>query len=599
MKTSDLLLTLSAAAAAALAPIPTTARPGAPAPLPSGGVLLADGRIESSGLQGSWRSVSELASGRFAVHSDLGVFHTADIFDGRTRWKVEPSGGSHPLDSAFARRASTTESWLARFAWTRADFGGAARSRAEMVSEGGRRFRLLTATPVGGVPVRLWFDAQDGRLARAERPAWFFTLTTTYADYRDVDGRSLPFEVTESGAETVLKINVDHYRFSAAAPPRAFARPQLPADATVPATGTSVPVVIFPQLTLQAVVNGRPMDFLFDTGGHSILTPDAAKALGLKAVGSAQTGGSGAGTLLQQDTRVNELRIGGAVLRDQHFYVLSFPYSNVEQGSKPPLAGLLGLEVAERFIVRLDYRAGRITLLPRSANPACGSGWRAIRFTDDMPTIEAVLDGAPAAFTVDTGNNGGLMLYRHWMKSHGLQPRYDRGVEALSYGAGGASRNWVSYARSFAIGKPTIARPMVRTTDDKGGVALSISEAGNLGTSLLANYSITFDYSRSRACFDYVPGYQPVPFNRAGLRAIKDNPQSFLITLVNEGGPAWNAGLRKDDRLVTVNGKPARELGSGELTLAFTQAPGSRVTLRYERAGVVHHALLITREMLK
>ena len=132
----------------------TAASASTPQAFPRSGMLLAEGHLDTGGLQGTWRSVSDLASGRFAVHNDLGAYRTADIFDGRTQWKVEPSGGSHPLDSAYARRASTTEGWLARMAWMRADFGGAARTPPEMVLEGGRSFRVLTATPAAGVPVR-------------------------------------------------------------------------------------------------------------------------------------------------------------------------------------------------------------------------------------------------------------------------------------------------------------------------------------------------------------------------------------------------------------------------------------------------------------
>lgn len=279
--------------------------------------------------------------------------------------------------------------------------------------------------------------------------------------------------------------------------------------------------------------------------------------------------------------------------------MLSLPYTDVEQGAKPPLAGLLGLEVAERFIVRLDYRAGTLSLLPRTASPACRSSWRPIRFTYDMPAVDAQLDGRLASFTVDTGNNGGLLVYRRWMQNQGLEKRYDRGVQSLSYGAGGASRNWISYGQTFRIGKTLIARPMIRTTDDRGGVALSASEAGNLGTNLLANYTITLDYGRSRACFDYVAGYKPLPFNRAGLRAIKEDPEAFRVVLVNPDGPADQAGLRKGDRIIAVDGVPASLLGEGDLALALARQPGSLVSIRYERAGRAMETVVTTREILK
>lgn len=565
-------------------------------PTPSG-FITAVGQISTGGLQGTWSEAGDLAIGRFAIHADLGAYQTSDIYDGHTRWRVDPSGASHPLNSESAQKCAVTEAWLARFLWTGQRLLPS-QSQLELETAQGRRYRTVTITPEGGEPVKLWFDESNGRLVKATRWLWFFEYGTAYEDYRDVGGLSLPFVIVNSAAGMTETIKIDKYSFSEEIPSGSFGRPVQPSDAFVPSSGTVVPVIIFPQLTLSASVNGHPMDFLFDTGGHSVLTPEAAKSLGLTATGNQQSGGSGAGTLLQQDTRVHELRIGQAVLRDQHFFVLSLPYSDVEQGAKPPLAGLLGLEVAERFIVRIDYRAGTLSLLPRTAIPACRSGWRPIAFTYDMPSVEAQLDRQTASFTVDTGNNGGLLLYQYWMQAHGLEGRYDRGARSLSYGAGGASNNWVSYGKTFSIGEPVIARPMVRTTDDRGGVAMSRSEAGNLGTNLLANYTITLDYGRSRGCFDYVPGYKALPFNRAGLRAIKDIPESFLVTLVNANGPADQAGLRKDDRIIAVDGVPASHLGEADLALALTRPPGSQVSLRYKRAGQALHTVVTTREML-
>jgi membrane-associated protease RseP (regulator of RpoE activity) len=216
-----------------------------------------------------------------------------------------------------------------------------------------------------------------------------------------------------------------------------------------------------------------------------------------------------------------------------------------------------------------------------------------------MPTVEGALDGIPAAFTIDTGNNGTLQLYEYWAQQHGLAERYRHGVETVSYGAGGASRNWVSYGRSFSMGGVTIPRPMIRTTDDKGGVALSISETGNLGTALLGNYTLTFDYARSRVCADYVPGYVPVPFSRAGMRAIKVDPEGFSVSLVNPGSPAAQAGLQKEDRITAVDGQPARLLGGGDLTRTLTRAPGTRVSIDYIRDGKNHHTELVLRELLR
>lgn len=561
------------------------------------GSLGAVGTIRMSGLDGRWQSTVNLADGRFNSQADLGIYQVADIYDGRTRWRVEPSGGHHPLDSAFARATARSEAWLARFGWLQAGHSGAVFSAPVERKADGRTYRVRTATPAGGRPVVLWFDASTGDLRKTERRAWYKTTTTRYDDYRNVAGQRLPFTIIVDDEQT---IKITRYALGSAAPAARFAPPPQPDDVSIPSSGTTISAPIFPQLVVEASINGSaPMGFVFDTGGHNILTPSAAEALGLKAVGESQSGGSGAGTVTQRDTFVESLQIGNAVLRNQHFYVLSLGYSSMEQGAKPPLAGILGLEILERFIVRIDYRAGTLTLLPPRSDTACHGVWETARFTDDMPTVEGALDGIPAVFTIDTGNNSSLQLYDHWARQHGLAERYRHGFESVSYGAGGASRNWLSYGRSFRMGGFTIPRPMVRTTDDKGGVAMSISEAGNLGTHLLANYTLTFDYARSRVCFEYVPGYIPVPVGRAGMRAIKIDPDVFAVTLVNAGSPAALAGLRKDDRIVAVDGRSARELGGGDLTRILVQPPGTRVAVDYVRDGNVHHAVLVLRELMR
>lgn len=567
---------------------------------PAGETLIATGSIHKSGLDGAWRSAVDLAGGRFDTSSDFGAYRIADIYDGRTRWRVDPSGAHHPLDSDFARATSRTEAWLAKFGWIQPRRGDATFSASVSKDEEGRRYRVRTATPAGGRPVVLWFDASTGDLARSEYRGWISSIVAHYSDYRPVSGRRLPFSIVSADGGDEESIKIANYAFEGRRSDARFAPPPQPDDADVPAAGTTVPAPYVPQLVVEASINGSaPMGFVFDTGGHNILTPAAAKALGLTAVGDSKSGGSGSSTIQQRDTRVKTVRIGEASVHDQHFYVLSLDYASMEQGAKPPLAGILGLEILERFTVRVNYRAGTLTLLPRNTALTCRGKWQNITFTDDMSTVKGALDGIPAAFTIDTGNNGSLMLYDYWARQHKVADRYRQGVETVSFGAGGASHNWVSHARDVRLGDVRIPRPRVRTSDDTGGVALSLAEAGNLGTELLANYTLTFDYARSRVCFDYVPGYRLDAFNRSGMRATKMDPDTFTVRMVNAGSPAELAGLRKDDRIVAIDGQPAQRLGGGDLARILTRPPGTKVLLEYLRDGKSSHAQIVLREMLK
>jgi C-terminal processing protease CtpA/Prc len=99
-------------------------------------------------------------------------------------------------------------------------------------------------------------------------------------------------------------------------------------------------------------------------------------------------------------------------------------------------------------------------------------------------------------------------------------------------------------------------------------------------------------------CLDYVSGYAQVPFSRVGLHAIKTDPEATQVSFVNDGGPAAQAGLCKNDKLLSVDGRRARELGDGDLTRAFTQPPGTRVRVRYARDGQEREAEIVSREML-
>jgi hypothetical protein len=234
----------------------------------SSGFVTATGQISADGLQGEWLEVGDLAIGRFAIHADLGAYRTADIYDGRTRWRVDPSGGNHPLNSESALQGAITEAWLARFMWTGQHLPLSQSEPQSEIAEN-RRYRTVTVTPKGGEPVKLWFDERSGRLVKATRWLWFFEYSTTYDDYRDVQGLYLPFVIVNTAAGMIERIKIEKYSFSEEAPGDSFAHPDQPADSVVPESGTTVPVAVFPQLTVRASVNGRAMDFLFDTGGHS------------------------------------------------------------------------------------------------------------------------------------------------------------------------------------------------------------------------------------------------------------------------------------------------------------------------------------------
>ncbi len=547
--------------------------------------LVADGAVEVAGLHGRWSRREDLRDGRWSVTTDVGVFRSAEGFDGRTRWRQDPSGGVHALNGAFATIASATDAWLARRGWLRPDGDGASFAARPARSDGGRSFAVVEATPRGGQPVELWFDMTSHLLDRTVRTMPISTLTVRYGDYRRVGGRMLPFtiESRESGSSDVEAVHVERWTIPASIDRAAFAAPMPPNDATLDGE-TTVPLEIDGLVTVDATLNGQTFAFILDTGGHDIITPEVAKSLGVQPVGAGATGGSGPGELAQQYVRIDRLEIGSAALRDQHFYVIPFQYGTIERGARPPLAGLLGLEIFERFAVRIDYPAKRLTLRAFDSvrEPRKGRAV-AITFDDDMPLLDGRIDGIEGLFALDTGNSGTTVVQPVWARKHGLAERLKRGIETVSYGAGGASPNWASRAHSLELAGARLQRPVVRYAEDSAGAFSSRTEAANIGTDVLSNFVLDFDYRASTLWLDYQPGYVPPPFNRSGMRTVKEDAATFRVALVAAGSPAAVAGIARDDRIVAVDGTPASRMSGRDLANKLVQPVGTEITLALRR----------------
>jgi predicted aspartyl protease len=565
--------------------------------------LQAQGEIQTSGLPGNWRKTEDLKQGRWTLHADVGIFRVGDGHDGRHHWRMDASEGIHHLDAPFSQRTLVTEAWLTRRGWLRPQAAKARLGGVDMRTEDGRRYAVLEAVPPGGEPVQLWFDAGSHHLARTVRQMPISVQTVRYDDYREVAGLQLPFKIEsrDSGSPDVETVTIKQWTKRPALPADTYAAPEPPKDTQL-AGETTVPLEIDGMVVVTARLNGRAFDFILDTGGHNIITPDAAKALGVKPVGAGASGGAGADTLAQQYVRIDTLQIGDALMRDQHFYVLPFSYATTERGQREPLAGLIGLELFERLAVRIDYPAKRMTLrsfADAGKEPSIGKGTTVpIVFDDDMPLLKGRISGREGLLALDTGNSGTTVVQALWAKANGLADTMKRGVETVSYGTGGASRNWASRLDSVEVGNTVIRRQIARYAEDPAGAFSSRTEAANIGTDLLANFVIDIDYSRHVIWFAHRPGYQQPPFNRSGMRAMKDGPEAFRVVLVTPDSPAARAGIQAGDRITAIDGTSASALSGRDMFAKVTQPASTLLKLDVRRGPESLQKELVLQDLL-
>jgi hypothetical protein len=562
-----------------------------------------EGSENSAGMQGTQRGFDDVKTGRMRRESDFHVIKSAEVWDGSHHWRQDMSGGVHELNSDFAQQANATDEWLARRAYLKPDADGAQLGPVENRSDAGSAYAVVTATPPHGQPVELWFDAANGFLSRTVRVMPTTVQTVSYANYKQVAGVLLPHRiVTDEGTGDLDTVEISGYQLDPAITDRTFEPPHTPDDTTVANGKVTLPVEIGTYVCLEAKLNGQgPFAFLFDTGGHNILTPEAAAALGLHPAGSGSSGGAGEGRLSEQYARVDRMEIGGVTFKDQNFFVLPLQYITLARGDRPPLAGILGLEIVERLAMRIDYRNRSVTFWPRATYRHEGSGVAVpITFTDDIPLLHAQVGDNSGDFALDTGNDGWLVVQHVWAGSHGLSDHMKSGLQILAFGTGGEIRGWTTRVPDFELAGQSFHHIIAVYFEGLKGAFSSRTEAGNLGTQILANFALDLDYANNRIWFEFIPGFTPMAYPRTGFTLNQLDPQTVVVANVIENGPAAQAGIRQGDTVLTLNGKKASSLSREQILDIVTQAPGTSVPIVYKRKGQEGEtqAVFVLRELL-
>jgi hypothetical protein len=548
--------------------------------------MSGEAAIAGYGLTGTAHTVADLKNGRSESDYTMGPAGGANGFDGTTPWQKDMSGTVTLQQGGDAQVLAVNDAYRTSGKWWRADRGGAEIVGAGEKTEGGATYDVLTVTPKGGKPFDAWFDAKTHLLAKTVEKQGPQTVTTTMSDYRSVDGVLLPFkQVVDAGqGEKYLQtVTVTKVTFLGPQPDSTYAPPKVTvADFSIAggAAETTIPIqVINNHLYGASKVNGKgPYVFIFDTGGHNIVTPPLAKELGLKVEGTLPGTGAGEGVMEGGFAHIDQLEVGDAALKNQLFVV--FPLDSLGNIEGVPLPGMVGYEVFRRFVTRIDYGARTVTLIdPKRFDPREAGTPVKFNFNDHIPEVMGTFEGLPAKFDIDTGARSELTLTKPFAEKNGLRVSHPKGVDAVDgWGVGGPSLGYVTRGKAMSLGPITIENVVTSlATQDKGAFSGS-DYSGNVGGGILKRFVVTFDYNNQLMYLKPLPG--PVAdtgtFDRCGMW-INLTDGGFKIVDVTKGGPAEAAGLKKDGVITQVDGKPAADIHLYDL----------RQRLRNDAAGTV------------
>lgn len=559
--------------------------------------LQAEGEQSVGGLQGRWQLNQDLRAGRYAEQAQLGAFTIAQGFDGQLSWRRDYGGEVGLLDGTVPRRTARTQAWLATRAYWSSAYPASRFAGPRTEAYDGQRYDVLSTTPEGADPIELWFDTRSGQLGRVIIASARTPTATVLEDYRAVEGLLLPHRIitdtldAQGRADPRLRSDVQVQRYQVDGPvaDNVYAPPVMDHDSYIEdASGTTrIPFdLVNNHVYIEAEVDGQPARFLVDTGAINLLTPTAAKRLGLTTAGRLSVHGAGDNASDLGLAQARHLRIGGAHLADPVFHIIDLGQQIDSMGV--PHDGFIGYETFLRFVTTFDYGARVLSFTrPGHYQPPANAVVLPFEQDDRAPVLNGELDGIPLRLWLDTGSRNSLSLSSPFVRTHHLLEKYHASEEAvLGWGLGGPGR-----ARPARLGVLRMGDIKVTglvgdlSSTDKGALALA-DYGAILGGGVLRRFSMGIDYNTKRLYL--VPNAESTQsdaFDRSGLW-LQAEDGALRVADVAPTSAGARAGLRRDDCIVMIAGEPIAARILGDWRALLRERPvGTRVGIRYLRDG--------------
>jgi len=374
-------------------------------------------------------------------------------------------------------------------------------------------------------------------------------------------------------------------------------------------------------------VNGAELTFLLDTGvSETILFSLENKELKLSNVEKVKFSGLG-GSLsidgLKSDRNLG--KIGNEIVNtSMSLYIIIDEEFNISPHVGIPVNGVIGYHFFKDHPIYIDYASKKITVY-ENFDPLKKKTKRfeefPITIEKDKPYlyagIEMTNEKKDSKLLIDLGNSDAIWLFPTLIKNFVYnRPNIDdflgRGFNGDIYGKRSRIHNF--YLGSFKFEKPLTAMPDEFSIQH---VKLVDSRKGSVGSEITRRFTVIFDYPnqklylRKNRYFD-----DPFHFNMSGLdfkqdglewqedklkietqkstmsttEVYKDAIQYkfslkpiFSIAGVRKDSPAYEAGLQKDDRILSINGDQTSNMTLEKIVELMKSNEGRNITMVIQR----------------
>lgn len=335
------------------------------------------------------------------------------------------------------------------------------------------------------------------------------------------------------------------------------------ASAALPQKSLEVPFKVGDDaIVVDAVVNGRPVSLMFDTGFSGSVVVDNSVNLGTPT--GTMTLRDFVGEFQAPTIKIKTLTMGDFKADTKDMEAVQQRRSNMSFSYNTYCVGIMGFDVIADHVTEINFEKKRFIFHPNTTdiskrvpdNKRTFLAKLLPKGADSMEIAVEANNGKKMTLALDTGNAFYATTHKEVLERVGMWPS---GKEAqfmkASFVASGEVSSWDIRMKDMKIFGVPVTESIWNIIDLPSS---SADHDGTVGFGFLKNFNITIDMSRRRVWLENWTGKVANEVKAdLGISAFpwERNQNRVTVFRVSKGSPAEKAGVKVGDILLSIDGQ--------------------------------------------
>lgn len=382
-------------------------------------------------------------------------------------------------------------------------------------------------------------------------------------------------------------------------------------------------------------VNDVELSFILDTGVSKTIIfnyTNITDSLKMKNIEPIYIRGLGEGESVEAlKSRNNVFKIGDAIKLNQDLYAIFNEEINFAPRLGIPVHGIVGFDLFKDLVVEINYSSNYIRLTEHKSfkyKKCKKCETLNLEFYNNKPYLDANVKIDNKYITVklliDSGGSDALWLFED--NAIGIKHNDKYFEDFLGHGLSGSVYGKRSKIDEFAL-KSFVLKNANVAFPDSTSIAFAKQfkdRNGSLAGNILKRFNLIVDYQKAIMTFkkngffkhEFSYNKSGIELAHNGVRFVKELDQkmnkpdnlisdgsnktyqivfdsdykfalkpAYAIVELRENSPAYKAGLKTGDIVLSINGKPTYDYALQDLMQKFYEREGTKIKLTIERQG--------------